>query len=71
VTASENSGELTLSVHNDGPNLPPEGASERGVGLANTRGWLKSLYGADRALEVRNHAVSGVETVVRLPWRTE
>ena len=71
VTASERDGMLTLSVHNDGPALPPEGAPERGVGIANTRGRLKSLYGGGCALEVRNHALEGVETVVRLPWRTE
>jgi two-component system LytT family sensor kinase len=71
VTASENHGELILSVHNDGPGLPAEGASERGVGIANTRGRLKTLYGGACELLVRNHAVEGVETVVRLPWRTE
>ena len=71
VTASERDGMLTLSVHNDGPALPPEGAPERGVGIANTRSRLKSLYGGVCALEVRNHASEGVETVVRLPWRTE
>jgi two-component system, LytTR family, sensor kinase len=71
VTASEHEGQLILSVHNDGPGLPPEGAVERGVGIANTRGRLKTLYGGACALEVRNHAIEGVETVVRLPWRME
>jgi two-component system LytT family sensor kinase len=71
VTASAHDGQLVLSVHNDGPGLPPEGAVERGVGIANTRGRLKTLYGGACALEVRNHTVAGVETVVRLPWRME
>jgi two-component system LytT family sensor kinase len=67
VTASERDGMLTLSVHNDGPALPPE----RGVGIANTRSRLKSLYGGVCGLEIRNHVREGVETVVRLPWRKE
>jgi len=61
---------LTLSVHNDGPALPPDGIDEgSGVGLANTRGRLATLYGTGCELAVRNHAVRGVETVIQVPYR--
>jgi two-component system, LytTR family, sensor kinase len=67
VTAARTAGALTLSIHNDGPALPPEGIdSGSGVGISNTRGRLSSLYGAASALEVRNVA-SGVETIVQVP----
>ncbi len=69
--AIETGGTLTLSVHNDGPDLPPGGVElSSGVGISNTRGRLTSLYGAGCALEVRNVA-SGVETIVQVPYRIE
>lgn len=62
---------LILQVHNDGPGLPAFGvASAGGVGITNTLGRLRTLYGMASALEVRNHALAGVETVLRLPYRT-
>jgi LytS/YehU family sensor histidine kinase len=71
VGAVESGGKLTLSVHNDGPVLPPDAfESSSGVGISNTRGRLTSLYGAACALEVRN-AASGVETIVQVPYRLE
>jgi two-component system LytT family sensor kinase len=71
VGAVESGGKLTLSVHNDGPVLPPDAfESSSGVGISNTRGRLTSLYGAACALEVRN-AASGVETIVQVPYRIE
>ncbi len=70
VSAARSGGILTLSIHNDGPNLPPGGVdSGSGVGISNTRGRLVSLYGAGCALEVRNVA-SGVETIVQVPCGT-
>ena len=63
---------LTLSIHNDGPALPePASAARGGVGIANTRGRLQTLYGGECTLEVRNHRIAGVETVVRLPYQIE
>jgi len=67
VGAAQSKGILTLSIHNDGPALPPGGIdSGSGVGISNTRGRLASLYGPASALEVRNVA-SGVETIVQVP----
>jgi len=76
VGAARSGGTLTLSIHNDGPALPPEGIeSSSGVGISNARGRLTSLYGAGCALEVRNHVVSGVvsgvETIVQVPYKLE
>jgi two-component system LytT family sensor kinase len=67
VSAARTGGALTLSIHNDGPALPPGGIdSGAGVGISNTRGRLSSLYGRASALEVRNVA-TGVETIVQVP----
>jgi LytS/YehU family sensor histidine kinase len=67
VGAALSGGILTLTLHNDGPALPPGGIdSSSGVGISNTRGRLVSLYGTGCALEVRNVA-SGVETIVQVP----
>lgn len=72
VGATESGGTLTISVHNDGPVLPPGGIeSSSGVGISNTRGRLTTLYGAACALEVRNHVLSGVEAMVQVPYRVE
>jgi two-component system, LytTR family, sensor kinase len=72
VGASERGGVLTLYVYNDGPALPPGGVQQSiGVGLSNTRGRLKTLYGTASALELRNRERGGVETIVRVPYRVE
>jgi two-component system, LytTR family, sensor kinase len=69
VTASVHNGVLDLTVHNDGPPLPSGSAPARpGVGISNTRGRLHSLYGDAGAVEVRNHALAGVETIVSVPF---
>jgi len=67
VRASERGGVLTLSVHNDGPALTPAG-QRAGVGIENTRGRLRTIYGVRSALEIRNHESIGVETLVTVPY---
>ena len=70
VGAAQSEGVLTLSIHNDGPALPPGGIdSSSGVGSSNTRGRLTSLYGAACALEIRNDVKAGVETIVQVPYK--
>jgi LytS/YehU family sensor histidine kinase len=72
LTASESDGILSIQVHNEGPELSLAGVSERGgVGLSNTRGRLVSLYGSGSSLELRNSDQAGVETIIRIPYRTE
>ena len=71
IAAARNGDALTLSVHNDGPSLPERAIETPGVGIANTRGRLQTLYGGECTLEVRNHRIAGVETVIRLPYQVE
>lgn len=72
VTARESQGILSIHLYNDGPALSLAAAGERaGVGLSNTRGRLTTLYGAESSVELRNRNGPGVETVIRLPYRTE
>lgn len=71
VRASERGGVLTLAVHNDGPGLSPVGApvgTRAGVGIENTRGRLRTIYGVASALEIRNHESVGVEMLVTVPY---
>jgi two-component system, LytTR family, sensor kinase len=69
IAASRANGTLTLSVFNDGPSLP-EGCEENpdGIGIANVRSRLRSLYGERFSLSLRNQEMGGVEASVSLPW---
>jgi sensor histidine kinase YesM len=71
VQARESKGTLSICLYNDGPALPLATAGERtGVGLSNTRGRLVTLYGAHGSVELRNIDHVGVETVIKVPYRT-
>jgi len=71
VTASASEGVLSIHVYNDGPALSLAGAGDRaGVGLSNTRGRLVTLYGAQSSVELRNCEQAGVETIIKVPYRT-
>jgi two-component sensor histidine kinase len=68
ISASQRNGKLTLTVWNDGPGLAADWRIERsGIGLANVRTRLQSLYGAAFELDLRN-GLGGVEAVVSLPF---
>jgi two-component system LytT family sensor kinase len=72
VGARETAGILTLYIHNDGPLLPAGRVqNSSGVGLTNTRGRLHTLYGPACSLELRDHDVAGVETIVEVPYRVQ
>jgi len=71
VKARESEGVLSISLYNDGPALSLAGAGGRiGVGLSNTRGRLATLCGAESSVELRNGDRAGVETIIRVPYRT-
>ena len=69
IGASRTNGTLTLSVRNDGPSLPANWEAENsGIGIANVRTRLKSLYGEGFTLNLRNQDGGGVEASVSLPF---
>jgi LytS/YehU family sensor histidine kinase len=69
IAAARSNGRLTLSVYNDGPGLtPPGGSSAPGIGIANTRARLTSLYGSDFDLSLRNLPPAGVEAFLSVPF---
>jgi two-component system LytT family sensor kinase len=68
ISASRGHGMLTIGVENDGPPLPDDWDSGRsGVGLAIVRARLRSLYGSDSGLSVRNREPSGVAVSISVP----
>ena len=69
IAAVRSNGTLTLRVYNDGPSLP-EGweQSQPGIGILNTRTRLRSLYGNEFDLTLRNQEPDGVEAEVSVPY---
>lgn len=67
IAASRSNGMLTLSVYNDGPCLPE--TTSAGIGTANVRTRLESLYGDRFELRMQNQPPSGVEVSISLPFR--
>jgi two-component system, LytTR family, sensor kinase len=68
VAARRSEGDLVLSVRDDGPGYSPEDA-EAGVGLANTRERLETLFGDAGRLELLRAESGGTLATVRLPLR--
>lgn len=69
IGAARNNGLLTLSVYNDGPRIPDDWERLRsGVGIANVRARLESLYGTACTLNIRNRD-SGVEVLISVPYK--
>ena len=67
VSARESGGDIVLSVRDNGPGFAP--ASGVGVGLANTRARLETLFGDAGRLEVVNAEGGGTNATVRFPLR--
>jgi len=69
IAASRSNGTLTLRVANDGPSLHPNWDTTRGgIGIANVRTRLSSLYGSDSTLTLTNQPTGGVEVALSLPF---
>lgn len=68
IAASLNQNKLTLTVSNDGPPIPPAALCGSGVGHANVRSRLTSLYGDAFEFTMSNGEAGGVEVSVSLPY---
>ena len=69
VAAARESGELSLSVYNDGPPLSESWESGGGVGLSNLKSRLNLIFGEQARLNVASDGISGVRVSVILPYR--
>jgi two-component system, LytTR family, sensor kinase len=70
IAAARSNGMLTLRVYNDGPGLPANWEQgSPGIGVANTRTRLASLYGDAFEMDLRNQPPDGVEASVSVPYR--
>lgn len=70
VTATRDGDVLDLAVEDDGVGIRRGANASGGVGLANTRARLASLYGPHHRFSVDDRGGGGVRAHVRLPWRT-
>ena len=72
ISAARDGTALVLSVHDNGPGVtvPLEASANggNGLGLANTRERLTTLYGARGTLELAATPGEGTRAVVRLPY---
>jgi sensor histidine kinase YesM len=70
ILASRSNDMLTVSVFNDGPGLPADGDKPSiGIGIANIRTRLASLYGNAFAFTMQNQPSGGVEASVSVPFK--
>jgi sensor histidine kinase YesM len=69
IEARRDSDLLLLIVTDDGPGLPPdwEKASERGIGLKNTRQRLRQLYGDRHRFELSDSPSGGLQVRLGIP----
>jgi LytS/YehU family sensor histidine kinase len=68
IAAFRSDDRLTVSVYNDGPAVKWENMRS-GIGMANMRTRLRSLYGDAFDLDMHNHDPSGVEVSVSVPFK--
>jgi LytS/YehU family sensor histidine kinase len=71
IAARRENGSLILAVSDTGAGLLAETTEKmmsRGVGLANIRGRLEQLYGADQEFAIANRPAGGTEVVLRVPF---
>ena len=69
IGASRSNGSLRLNIYNDGPSLPADWETNSGIGIANMRTRLRSLYGDAFELNMQNQAPRGVEVTVSVPFQ--
>jgi LytS/YehU family sensor histidine kinase len=67
VEARAEGSALLLLIRDNGAGQPPGGFSREGIGLANTRGRLRELYGDRHRFELANAAGGGLEVRISIP----
>ncbi|MDB4912752.1 MAG: LytTr DNA-binding region [Gemmatimonadetes bacterium] len=67
VSAARENGHLRLSVSDTGPGFPAASNKSTGIGLANTRERLASLYGDGATLRLGTNAAGGACVSIELP----
>ena len=69
VSAARLNGSLNFSVYNDGPPLPADWElTTPGIGIANVRTRLESLYGSRFSFRIENQAPGGVQVTLSVPF---
>ena len=72
ISATVSRGALELRVQDTGPGIDQSEHSEsRGIGLSNTLKRLEALYGRDYDFKTTNRSPSGLEVMIRIPFRTQ
>jgi len=66
LRAKAESGNLVISIYNDGPSVRPDWKTHSGIGLKNTMERLLLLYKDSSTLELGNYR-EGVRLLVRIP----
>lgn len=66
IDVSQNEQSIIIAVNDSGVGLT-EGVSGSGIGLSNTRSRIKTLYGPDASLTIKQSALGGVEAAIQLP----
>jgi len=69
IGACRSNGSLRLNIYNDGPSLPADWETNSGIGIANMRTRLQSLYGDAFEFNMKNQAPRGVEVTVSVPFQ--
>ena len=73
IAASHDDRCLHLKIRDNGPGLAKstDVSSQGGFGLGAARERLRTLYGNDQEIEIRNAADGGVEVNLRIPFRVD
>ncbi len=68
VSAARNNGSLRLTVADSGPGMAKD-CTSRGVGLRNTVGRLRELYGDASSISMGRCTGGGLEVTIEIPFR--
>jgi sensor histidine kinase YesM len=74
IGARRENGSLILQVADTGTGFGAQGGEavmNRGVGLANIRGRLEQLYGAEQEFAIANRPSGGAEVTLKVPFHVE